>query len=103
MKTSIKVTLSADERGELERVVRQHTAPHREVVRARLILLLVSGESFSSVARQVGLARRIVYKWAKRFLKRRLAGLKDLPRTGRPARFPPDRGYVSGEASVRVA
>jgi len=52
-----------------------------------MILLLSKGESFSEVSRSVGKARRIVYKWANRFLEKRMAGLQDLPRSGRPARF----------------
>ncbi len=102
-KTSIRIKLSNEEKKELERIVRQQTAPHRLVVRAKMILLLAAKKSFAEVARRVGVARRIVYKWAKRFIKRRLAGLQDLPRPGRPARFSPDRGNVSGQAGLRAS
>ena len=73
------------------------------MVRARMILLLAKGESFSQVAREVGRARRMVQMWAKRFLQRRIAGLEDLPRSGRPARFSPDRGDVCDKAGLRAA
>jgi len=43
-KTSIRIKLSSQEKEELERVVRQQTAPYRLVVRARMILLLARGE-----------------------------------------------------------
>ncbi len=100
MNTSIKIVLTPQESRELRLTVRRQKAPHCEVVRAQMILLLVSGESFAATSRKVGKARRIVYKWAKRFLVARLAGLKDKPRSGRPARFPPDRGDVPDQARV---
>lgn len=88
-KTSIKITLTPQESRELRLVVRRHKAAQREVVRAQIILMLAGGESFCSTSRKVGKARRIVYKWAKRFIVGRIAGLKDKPRPGRPARFSP--------------
>lgn len=99
-RTSIKITLTPQESRELRLVVRRQTAPHREVVRAQMILLLASGESYAATSRKVGKARRIVYKWAKRFLVARLAGLKDKPRPGRPARFSPDRVDVPDQARL---
>ena len=95
MNTSIQIKRTPQEHRELRLVVRRQKVPHREVVRAQMILLLASGENFSATARKVGNARRIVYKWARRFIAARAAGLKDKPRSGRPARFPPDRADVS--------
>jgi hypothetical protein len=65
-KTPIRIELADDERETLEQVARR-AAPHRDVVRAQVILSLASGMSVSAVGRQVGLARRIVCKWADRF------------------------------------
>ena len=103
MRTSIRIHLSAQESRELRLIVRREKAPYREGVRARLILLLAKGENFAAVSRTVGLARRIVYKWAKRFKKERLGGLKDKPRSGRPARFPPDRLDPFGKVGLRAS
>ena len=89
MKTSISIKLSPQEDRELRLIVRRQRAPYQEVVRASLILYLSKGESFSETARKVGVARRIVYKWAKRFLDKGMEGLKDLPRSGRLPRFSP--------------
>ena len=99
-KTPIEIELADDERGFLERVARSFTAPHRDVIRAQLILSLADGMSVSAVGRQVGLARRIVCKWAVRFGRKRLMGLDDAPRSGRPPRFSPDRRDALGEARV---
>ncbi len=101
-KTSISIKLTPQEDRELRLIVRRQKAPYREVVRASLILYLSKGESFTETARKVGVARRIVYKWAKRFLSERLEGLKDKHRSWRPARFSPDRGYIPDEAGLRT-
>lgn len=89
VRTPIKIELSEDERAELERIANSHTAQHRYVVRAKTILLLSSGSTVSAVSRAVGRQRRIVREWAKRFKHKRLKGLHDLPRSGRPALFSP--------------
>lgn len=39
--------------------------------------------------RTAGYRREIVSKWRKRFFEQGLAGLDELPRTGRPGVFPP--------------
>ena len=41
------VTLTDDERLELERISRSHVVEHRRVIRAQLILLLADGVSVS--------------------------------------------------------
>ena len=99
-KTPIKIELTSDEREILEQVARSLAMPHRDVVRAQTILLLANGMSVSAVGRQVGRARRIVCKWAGRFNRKRLRGLADAPRSGRPPRFSPDRCNAPGEARV---
>jgi len=102
-KTDLRIELSDEERQELERLDRSLVEPHRAVVRARTILLLAAGMTLSAVARQVGRGRRIVRKWGERFQKKRLQGLLDLHRGGRPRRFCPRGGRASGEAGVRAA
>jgi hypothetical protein len=102
-KTDLRIELNDQERQELERLERSLVAPHRAVVRGRTILLLAAGMPVSAVAREVGLGRRIVRKWAVRFRKKRLAGLEDLAGRGRQPRFSPRSGGTSGEASVRAA
>ncbi len=71
MQTSIEIRLGPQEDRELRLRVRRQTAPYREVVWTKIILILAHGESFSEVSSTAGVARRIVYKWANRFLDRR--------------------------------
>jgi hypothetical protein len=104
VKTSpIRMALTDEEKAELERLSRALTAPHRVVVRAKIILKLAAGESLSAVSRTVGRRRRHVQKWAKRFERKRLKGLEDRARSGRPARFSPRGRRAPGEAGVRAA
>jgi Winged helix-turn helix len=103
IQTRIHIELTTEERTELERIARAESLPHRAVVRARVVLGLVDGGSVSAIARQVCRQRRIVRKWADRFGRKRLRGLDDAPRGGRPAHFPPSRRRAPGEAGVRAA
>jgi hypothetical protein len=102
-KTDLRIELDAEERQELEHQARSQVAPHRAVVRARAILMLAAGRTVSAVANEIGLGRRIVRKWGVRFQKKRLDGLLDSRRSGRPPRFSPGGGCVPGEAGVRAA
>jgi len=102
-KTPIHIELSTEEREELERRTRSLTAPYREVNRAKIVLLLAEGLSVSSVARKVGRERNVVRDWGWRFKARRLMGLEDAPRSGRPARFSPLCGDPSGQVGLRAA
>ena len=99
-KTPIGIELTAEEREELERLSRAQRVPHRMVVRARTILRLATGKPLSAVAREVGRQRRIVRKWAVRFVRKRLRGLDDAPRSGRPPRFSPRRGDVPDQVGL---
>jgi transposase len=63
--------------------------PHRQVVRAQIVLLAARGWSNAAIARRVGCSDRTVRKWRRRFAETpRLASLQDQPRSGRPAAIP---------------
>lgn len=102
-KTPLRLVLTEEERSTLQTTARSTALEHRSVIRAKLILLLAEGHTLSEVKRQLGLERRIVRKWARRFERKRLKGLEDAPRSGRPARFSPRSGAAPGEAGVRAA
>lgn len=99
-KTPLTILLTIEEREELERVVRAATSTQRDARRARIILRVAEGASLSRVAREVGVQRCVVRQWAARFLRKRLRGLVDLPRSGRPPRFSPLRRHAPGEARL---
>ena len=102
-KTPILLELTEEERTELEFRARGQRAAHRDVVRARIILLIADGHTLSSVARQVSKQRKIVRKWAERFSSKRLEGLMDKPGRGRVPVFYPGGGHAPGQARLRAA
>jgi len=99
-KTPLTILLTVEEREELERVVRAQTSTQRDARRARIVLAVADGVPLSRVAAQVGVERSVVRQWATRFVRKRLRGLVDAPRSGRPPRFSPLRRHVSGEARL---
>ena len=100
-KTPIRIELNESERAELETMGRSHAVAHGVVVRAKIILGVAAGSSLSKVGREVGCGRRIVRKWAQRFGRKRMAGLSDEPRRGRPPVFSPSGDRAFGQAGVR--
>ena len=88
-KSPYSIELSAVERAELEARARTYTLPYRDVVRAKIVLYAAQGLSNDEIAARLDTRREVVSKWRKRFSERRLAGLEELPRTGRPPVFPP--------------
>ena len=87
--TPIQIELDDVTRKILEEIARAQALPYRDVMRARMILLVADGVSLSETARRVETPRRIVRKWAKRFEQLGLRGLNDEHRSGRPPRFSP--------------
>jgi DNA-binding CsgD family transcriptional regulator len=84
-----EIALSAEERGELERVAALQKAPHRDVQRAKLVLYAAAGLSNVEIAGRLDMSAKNVGRWRRRFCEERLEGLKDRVRGGRPRRFPP--------------
>lgn len=62
---AMKVT--AEVRGELERLARSSVEPHRKVVQARALLRLADGVSVRATARELGTWPKTVMRWRDRF------------------------------------
>ncbi len=93
-----KIVLAPDEQRRLESMARKYTSSYRDVVRAKVILLASQGLDNKTIGEKVDMPRQIVSKWRKRFFERRLSGLDDEPRRGRPGEFPPS-GRHAGQGS----
>lgn len=78
------VVLSDDEREVLERWARRPTSAQRLALRCRIVLAAAEGLSNVEVAEQVGVSDGTVRKWRNKFAERRLDGLHDEPRPGKP-------------------
>jgi putative transposase len=85
------LTLSAEEKGALEKVARQRKAGVAEVLRARMVLACASGQSNREVAQRLGACEHTVGYWRERFRRERLEGLGDLPRAGAPRTITDER------------
>jgi putative transposase len=94
------IEVSAEERAELERLVRRHTTGQQLAERARIVLLMADGRNNSEVARAVAVDVDTVRKWRTRWCRSRgapvaelsvAARLADAPRPGTPARITPEQ------------
>ncbi len=88
-KSPYKVTLSPEQRVELEARARRYTLPYRDVVRAKIVLMAAAGLGNDEIAARLDTRREIVSKWRKRFFEQGLPGLEERPRGGRPPIFSP--------------
>jgi transposase len=78
------LTLTDDERQALERWSRRATTAQALALRAKIVLACARGATNKAVAEQLGVWPQTVTKWRGRFVRRRLEGLSDEPRPGRP-------------------
>jgi transposase len=74
--------LSDAERQTLERLANAQSAPHRQVVQARALLLAGDGVANAVIAEEVGVTALTVRAWRRRFREDGLAGLEKI-RAGR--------------------
>ena len=88
-KSPFIVLLTSDEKRQLQAIARRYTSQYRDVMRAKIVLLAAEGLSNKDIGQRLDLPRQIVSKWRKRFFERRLAGLQERPRRGRPSVFSP--------------
>ena len=81
------VMLSAGERTRLNKRARGAKTAYRDWLRAQIVLAAARGRANAQIAAGLGVSVDTVRKWRGRFAARGLAGLKDLPRCGRPRRI----------------
>ena len=74
--------VSDEQRQVLEKLIRSHTAPHRDVRRARVLLMACDGFANTRIAESVGVSAATVMNWRERFAQ---DGLKQFS-TVRPGR-----------------
>jgi len=84
------LTLTPEEKQDLERWAQSRTLPAGDVFRARLILALAEGQSYREIAKGMRTSAATIARWRTRFEQDRLAGLEgrhqgSKPRTATPA------------------
>jgi transposase len=88
MRVAPPVSVSDEERRQLERFERGRSTSARLVLRARIVLLAAEGKQNCDIAAAAGTDRFTVARWRNRFIRLRLPGIeKDAPRPGRRPRF----------------
>jgi transposase len=81
------VRLNDSEKDHLHRVVAAAKSPQRDVLRANIVLLAAADTPNARIAASLGIDEDTARKWRRRFCDKRLEGLRDLPRPGRPRQF----------------
>jgi transposase len=79
-----KLILSEAEREALEQMRRRGSIGAAMKLRATIVTRCAEGRDSIDVAEDLGITEQTVGKWRRRFLARRLDGLFDEPRVGRP-------------------
>ena len=85
------LVLSSEERVQLQAFARSRSLPAALSNRARIILSSAEGEPNNSIAARLKLTKATVGKWRSRFLERRIAGLYDDVRPGKPRTIDDER------------
>jgi DNA invertase Pin-like site-specific DNA recombinase len=80
-KTALCIRLTPVDRQTLRSWQRSTTIPAGRARRGRIILQLADGVPISHIATAVGISRRFIYKWVRRYQQDGIAGLAD--KTGR--------------------
>lgn len=73
------------DREALEQMVRSRTEEVRMAERAKIILKCLEGERVHRIAKDLHIRPNTVIEWRRRFEKDGIKGLKDRPRSGKPA------------------
>lgn len=111
-----QIQLSPEEEATLKEWTRKGRGEHRQVERARIVLLLNQGKTTEEIAKHLHTRTARVSKWRRRFAQDRLQGLMDATRPGQPRKYddqtekrvlalldqPPPEGY-SGWNGNRLA
>jgi putative transposase len=86
-----ELVVSAEEQARLSALAAARSLPHALVARAKLVLWAAQGESNGTIAQRLRWSMPTVGKWRRRFVERRLAGLHDELRPGRPRSYDDER------------
>ncbi len=84
LRKAIEIVLTQDQKDELEKIIRSHSAERRIVERSLIILACATGQQNQEIAAEYETSAPRVSKWRKRFYDYGIAGLKDEQRPGKP-------------------
>jgi transposase len=87
-RTGLTIQMSQQTRLTLQSWLQRRKTAVGRAKRARGILLLEQGHSYTHTAKWVGMTERNLRKWARRFHEQGVPGLDEKPRPGRQPFFP---------------
>lgn len=87
----VQCVLDAAEKAQLQSIVRSRSIAASLRSRAQIVLASAAGEPNSSIAARLGYTNATVGKWRRRFIERRIAGLYDELRPGKPRSIDDER------------
>jgi transposase len=97
-----RIEVSAQDRAQLERIVRAPSSEVRMVERARIVLCAGEGLNGEQIAERVGCSKPTVVKWRGRYARDGIEGLRDAPRSGRSLTHGPEtRALLIAKACTR--
>lgn len=86
-RVAVALSCSAETMAELERLARSRSGEVRMAERASIVLACLRGKRNDEIARERRLRPNTVGQWRQRFAASGLAGLRDAPRSGKPAKY----------------
>ena len=86
-RVAVELSCTAEVMSELERLSRSRSDEVRMVERARIVLACLHGKRNDEIARELGVGPHTVGLWRRRFAQSGIAGLRDAPRPGKPAKY----------------
>ena len=86
-RVAVALSCTAEVMTELGRLARSRSGEVRTAERARIVLACLQGKRNDEVAREMGLRPNTVGQWRQRFAAGGIAGLRDQPRPGKPAKY----------------
>lgn len=88
MRVAAPITLTEEQRSQLQVYARGRKIPQRLVERANIILLAAKGSENLEIAEELVISRHTVARWRERFSELGISGIeKDAPRPGRTPRL----------------
>jgi transposase len=89
-RAAVPIDLTEQEERELRAVLRAPSASQQQALRARIVLRAAEGATNTQIAAEAGVSLPTVGLWRGNFAERRLDGLADAPRSGRPREIDDD-------------
>lgn len=81
------LTCTEEDRATLDRWIRSRTIESQLMARAKIIMKCLQGQSVLQIAKDLKTRPNTVIDWRRRFQRSGIAGLHDLPRSGKPPRY----------------